>query len=519
MSETPKRTTAKAPISAHPAFPAIVGLWFAALLGMGSFVLPVSVFEGLSTATGLSSVVVAAQPPLGVTARILIAIAAAGIGAAGGLVLARKIAAANAPRQPKTQRAASLGRKPAGEAVFAKKPISAREELGDDGIEADEWDRDAMPGRRRALAVHDESARSEMLDLAPLPGSDPFAPAEPLDLGDFRPAASDEHIMADRPGAWASEEPFGTSTLSGRPVDNTYRRPWDAPAETLPPSASADFVEETTMDQPASFAPAFAAPAEPAAFEPAPFAPPPAPPVAAPPAAAAQDSIVDLVDRFARALESRRNVAPPVGPAAEEATPIVDLTFALGARPQAEMPSEPPAPFPPAFEADTRPRFAQPAPTVPAALQPLGFEIDDVDDDGPMPSFSLPLEGEAPSRPFAAPNALSSVEEDGVDDDADESYPSLLAMKSPFGLPREPVRIEDEDEGEASMIAEPVVVFPGQGTRESAPAPFGAATLRPFDGPAARAARPAPGAIPASADTERALREALEKLQRMSGAA
>ena len=33
---------AKAPISTHPAFPAIVALWFAALLGLGSLVLPVA---------------------------------------------------------------------------------------------------------------------------------------------------------------------------------------------------------------------------------------------------------------------------------------------------------------------------------------------------------------------------------------------------------------------------------------------------------------------------------------------
>ena len=38
----------KAPISAHPLFPAIVALWFAALLGVGSLVLPVVLFEKLA---------------------------------------------------------------------------------------------------------------------------------------------------------------------------------------------------------------------------------------------------------------------------------------------------------------------------------------------------------------------------------------------------------------------------------------------------------------------------------------
>jgi hypothetical protein len=89
--------TAKAPISAHPAFPAIVALWFAALLGLGSLVLPVALIERLVTFTHISSIVSAAQPPLGFTARAAIALAASITGALVGLWLARKVAAAAAP--------------------------------------------------------------------------------------------------------------------------------------------------------------------------------------------------------------------------------------------------------------------------------------------------------------------------------------------------------------------------------------------------------------------------------------
>ena len=40
-----RRGEEKAPISTHPAFPAIVALWFAALLGLGSLVLPAVLLE------------------------------------------------------------------------------------------------------------------------------------------------------------------------------------------------------------------------------------------------------------------------------------------------------------------------------------------------------------------------------------------------------------------------------------------------------------------------------------------
>jgi len=80
----------KAPLSAHPAFPAIVALWFAALLGLGSLVLPIALIERLATLTGIALIVPAAKAPLGITARAIIALAAASAGAGIGLLLARK---------------------------------------------------------------------------------------------------------------------------------------------------------------------------------------------------------------------------------------------------------------------------------------------------------------------------------------------------------------------------------------------------------------------------------------------
>src|SRR5690606_15272615 len=172
----------KPPISQHPAFPAIVALWFAALLGIGSLVLPVALFESLVIATGLHTVVSVAEPPLGVAARILIALVGAGLGALAGLYIARKVTAAQAAprfvpvpvrREPKS-------------AEPAKRPISAHEELGADGFDEPVEDlRSApIPGRRRALSLTEESGPSELLDYAPLPGAD----AEIVMLAEEEPA-------------------------------------------------------------------------------------------------------------------------------------------------------------------------------------------------------------------------------------------------------------------------------------------------------------------------------------------
>ena len=58
MSDKPNRKSAgQPPVSAHPAFPVIVALWFAALLGIGSVVPPLAMFENAAIASGLPVVV------------------------------------------------------------------------------------------------------------------------------------------------------------------------------------------------------------------------------------------------------------------------------------------------------------------------------------------------------------------------------------------------------------------------------------------------------------------------------
>src|SRR6186997_504803 len=79
------RDASRPPISLHPAFPAVVALWFAALLGLGSMVLPVVLVERVVEITGLAALVPAASPPLGFMARGLIALVSAVAGATLGV--------------------------------------------------------------------------------------------------------------------------------------------------------------------------------------------------------------------------------------------------------------------------------------------------------------------------------------------------------------------------------------------------------------------------------------------------
>ena len=550
---------ARAPISSHPAFPAIVALWFAALLGVGSMVLPVVLFEKLIDATGIASVLPAAQPPLGATARIFVALVCAVLGVVAGLTIARKVVTHAAP-QPR-KRGAVANRQP------AKRPFSARDELDPDDFDGDLHADAGIPvGRRRSLAVTDENARSDFLEAAPLPGpyayTAPTLDAEMLDLVHFPVEAGEEEAAPQVGDAFAGEEPHCEPERR-----QVFQAAEPEVAEPVVSAVSEPEALEASMAD-SEFAESPALHAQPAAFERAKPAPLPS---------EARENLADrplrelaiaeLVERFALSLERRSQSED------EEALELPQLKSARNARVVEAVPDPAPEPAPeqsagaPSIPAALNPferqpaaepafQQAPPAQSIPAALRPVGFdEYDEADDEQQDALISdLTLSLDQAERPFARP-AQAPIELDDADDEpeaeaeaddgeeAGEGYSSLLAMKSPFGASREFVRIE-EDEPEPGDI-EPVVVFPGQQQqqRRAAPASDGPsrdplsqpripqAGFRPFDGPApgqqvahaefsssAMPTRPADKrANPAQ--TERALRDALEKLQRMSGAA
>jgi len=183
------KSASKAPISAHPAFPAIVALWFAALLGVGNFVLPVRLLETLVTMTGLSSIAPAATPPLGFTARAAIALTGALAGALIGLLLARHVARSQAPRSDQ--------RSYVGSEALTCRPISAHDELGEEGLGSIS----PVAQKRRPLAMAEESRRSEYLETVPLPGQTRDAEPSPAIVV---PEPTEDHLTGT---SAAAEEP------------------------------------------------------------------------------------------------------------------------------------------------------------------------------------------------------------------------------------------------------------------------------------------------------------------------
>lgn len=404
MSEKPKRkAAARPPISAHPAFPAIVALWFAALLGLGSLVLPAALFESLSEASGLSQFVVAAQPPLGATARLLIALAAAGLGALIGMVVARQVIVAAGPHSALRSERAGI-----------KKPLSAHDELWADGIDAEPEPSDAPVYEPHVTAEADR------------------AHADSRDVAGEAPAAVGWTVASDIP-----EDDFAGDPLDLGVYDEVA--PFDRGAE---PVVFADDTD-TAVEEPQAFE---------AAVEPIDAGDTPS--VDAPAPVTTGIAIVELVDRFARALQAHREHAAASAQAAADA--VVDLTFSLGEK----------------------------------ATNPARFEMENISDSG---------------------DEFVAEYDETSDDDDQAAYSSLLAMKSPFAPTREPVRfdVDDDESDEAEGSAnEPVAIFPGQiaGREAADKVAQGAAPAAPYD-------------IPGHSRPERALREALEKLQKLSGAA
>ena len=557
MASQSRKARAQTPVTHHPLFPAIVALWFGALFGLGSLVIRPGLIESLVLATGIDTVVSAAAPPLGPTARILIALTMAALGGALGAAIARRVAR---PRPVKADISSQLERvqfraRDAHPDAPARRPLSVPDEISAAALGEPAPAAGAYPGRRRALAIAEEAPQFRAHEYAPLPGdsehaapwSQPYDLAEPepdpemvpLELGDFAaPAEVDAVPLAFEPVAPQPHEPEPalSEAFVPEPVHQTFQpfarpepaaeaaAPFAAPAFAPPVAAPIDFAR-MGQAEPISF-PAALAEAKPA-IDPSP-AEPGGPAADAPePAPLGELDLVALTERFAASLRRRR--ALQAGADAAEPAAAVPEAHA------APIPAEPPVAAATQWQA------------LPAALRPVGFDVADEEDDTPLDSL-VPLRGfHLPAQPSIAPEPPApEPAEDEAESEEAEGYSSLLELGKPLAGRQSFVRIEEPDTAHAAI--EPVVIFPGQAARgapaspqplaipqpfaapqaaaeqgaEPAPAPAG--TLRRFDAPGnALAGQPVTaGGIAPQADpeeTERALRAALATLQRMSGAA
>jgi hypothetical protein len=471
-----KKSAAQPPVSAHPAFPVIVAVWFAALLAIGSAVLPLSMFENLALSSGLADSFAAAQPPLGTGTRIAVAVVGAALGALLGIFVARKVAAATVPGTVTPEVTAAR--------FSPKRPLSAHDELGEDGIDALDEElaapRETLSARRRAFVPEEASPDSEFAELAPFPAEISEPANEPLDLVQF-------------------EQPEEIARYEDEPQEDFASEPEIAGAWSLQTEQRVFLDEPETRVVKREIAA----------------------PVAARPLG--ELGMVELVERFAIALQRHRD--------RETATAAPSVTPAAGI--------SSPEPQPRSAREDWEDFSQRP---LPAALRPLDFDepVADEEHSEPLPDHDVAatlshdrIEGEDEWGGEADDAAHDAAFEEELDEPAEAAYTSLLSMKSPIAQPREPMQIDRLD-GDDPAETGPVVVFPGQAGRRSAigddsmPDEVPGGSMRGFDAPLARidqaAARasfaPHPARGPGEpANAERALREALEKLQKMSGAA
>ena len=483
---------ARPPISTHPAFPAIVALWFAVLLGLGTLALPVVLLERVVNVSGIASLVSAAGPPLGTTARGLIALAAALLGAGLGVWLARRVAANLAPGAHSRAATVSGG---------LRAPLSIRDELGEDGLVNGE----ALPlSRRRALAISDDDRADDHFYDVPLPSEDDAAIAPSFDEGDeplelskrvednlahaFPPGFADEPV-ADEDLDMTGEQEF-EPTLSADPFDMPEPLAFSAPS-------LGRRLEEPACDDgdPGRAVPAAVMPSdEPEAdwqWADAPLE---------------ELGLDQLVDRLGSTIERRRERLAETGPArpavpmhaptqfeaapAAEAEQAMAAYFGGAAEPEIEQAS---AEEPEPDEAAERVPGNGLRPTFLGALQ---LAQDEDEDEDAFPELSLPPRGPLEAGPALGP-AIPAEGEEEEGEDVGAGYSSLLGMSGPFAQPTAEFEEFEQDRWDAGS---PEPVEPS--ASEGAP--------RPFD--------PRPEETsPANADA--ALRTALATLQRMSGAA
>lgn len=414
---SPMNDTAPAPNRAagtglvrHQLFPAIGALWAASLLIFAALAIPASLIERAAAAVHLDQLVPAARPPLGFTARLLLAFALALGGGPVGWLAARALrrrAAAPAPRQPRAEAAPEPEPAP-----FARPDPDIDEEEDFARLAAARPE----PGQRRRSLTSETAEAPSILEISAIPALEPLTPT-----------------AAPPPAPRAAPEPSGQ-------------------AELLAPIAQPP-VRFRTLAQLGGEAAArlCLAPLE-------------------------SLSVVQLVERFALALQARREHGAP-----DPTTPLDD------------QPRFAPAPF-------AEPHAASAAPLAAPAGRPF---------DMPGATPARPLDPTAELARWALPepdNEGEDLPEDLIPDPAaTPAYSSLTEMRAATRVPpplSDFVRVEDHDDAPLAEVGpQPVVVFPGQ----AQPAPPLPVRL--------------PGAQVPPGDTEAALREALAALQKLSGAA
>lgn len=476
---------ASQPITAHRLFPALVALWFAALLGLGSFVVPASLIERASGATGLAALVPAAAPPLGLTARMLIAGVMTLVGVVVGLGLAVRLRPR--PVEVVRRRGAVPRSFDAVEDAAPAQPVAAPLATGDD---------DTL--RVRAFDAHPDA-----------PPRKPFVLSDDLVLGEDAPPVEPE--AHDIPASTLAHEAFEDAEWS-EVEDDDQAFADVADAELEAPEIEVRAKRDTATPPQAAHTAARGGAARGGAARGG---------AAITGAPLESLGLVQLVERLALAIDARRTLTGGDGqPAAAPVAPVAPVAFAVPeVEPVAAAVVQPVEPEP-AEEEAPRQIFVVPAvaeavaatadsvaPVVvdlaPETAEPLVEPVLPVRPATPLPR--LFGASEAPAQP---PRILTARWDTPDEDEAHDDeivVPRFLGG----GQTAMPVASEPRDAAPRQEFirdhaveadpSEPVVVFPGHGTR----VPTGLVAVAPVEPQGAE-------------DTERALKAALATLQRMT---
>lgn len=193
MSQDRTNQRGNTPIAWHPLFPAMLAVWFGALFGLGVLAVRVALIEKLAVASGIEALVPAAAPPLGMNARIVLALGFALTGGILGAVIGTLLARSKPSAQARRAEAAAAKAVPPEPAIEARAAETGEApsfidiselDLGETGVLAPSFDEAPAPA-----AGEGDGARDEVEDIIVTAPAPPQAPASAAAAAEARPAS------------------------------------------------------------------------------------------------------------------------------------------------------------------------------------------------------------------------------------------------------------------------------------------------------------------------------------------
>ncbi|MFC6620461.1 hypothetical protein [Novosphingobium panipatense] len=554
MAETKRSSTgAEQPITRHPLFPAIVALWCGAIAGLCSLAVSSSTIEGLVLLLGIDKVLPMAAPPLGATMRILFALSVTVAGALVGALATRRLVrpgpaleqspllaggnehAADALPQVGTRRRRARTIEPEAAPVVdedvaapsdtivadaSPSPATETPILNVADFEIAHFDEafEAAPFRRAPpfeqaplpepenfpvwLEAHAERSAEAgestgQPEASPPPGAQIFraAPQYPADTGaqrltEARPDPFDVYASEGAPTRGAAEGPGFSLFAPSREADAADAGHAE-PVDALPPLTAEAHPTASTLDASSAERAERIAGADLATL-----------------------SQVELVERLAIAMERRRD---SIRKAAREASSAALASAATGAFPVGGP------------NVDTIATGSEAAP-LPSLIDPRSARPADPREDaetsrdtygaGSEHAYGGSADGGLGVVPFPANRITPDVQPEGDGDEVvlQQGYSSLLSLSRQAAIRKPVLQFGDPDDAGDEMAHSTPAQWDEDGQQgdddpaDAAAQPFGSDPTQPSAG------RPfdAPGSGKTEA-TEKALRDALATLQRMSG--